>query len=71
MPLSRIFCMICPGGNRPYMSSETEHTHSHLSEMMVAKNYRHKNVITKSKQKNRAYFWTIPFLVKYTGNKEK
>ena len=38
---------------------------------MVAKYYGHKNVITKSKQKNRAYFWTIPFLVKYTGSKEK
>ena len=38
---------------------------------MVAKYNGHKNVITKSKQKNRAYFWTIPFLVKYTGSKEK
>jgi len=38
---------------------------------MVAKYYGHKNVTTKSKQKNRAYFWTIPFLVKYTGSKEK
>ena len=42
-----------------------------LSETMVAKYYKHRNVITKSKQKNRAYFWTIPFLVKYTGSKEK
>ena len=31
---------------------------------MVAKNYGHKNVITKSKQKNGAYFGTIPFFVK-------
>ena len=38
---------------------------------IVAKYNGHKNVITKSKQKNRAYFWTIPFLVKYTGSKEK
>ena len=37
---------------------------SQLSEMMVAKHYRHKNGITKSKQKDRAYFWTIPFFVK-------
>ena len=37
---------------------------AHLSEMMVAKHHGHKNVIrTKSKQKNRAYFWTIPFFV--------
>ena len=35
-----------------------------LSETMVAKYYGHKNVITKSKQKDRAYFWTIPFFVK-------
>ena len=37
---------------------------SQLSETMIAKYYGHKNVITKSKQKDWAYFWTIPFFVK-------
>ena len=32
-----------------------------LYEMMVAKYYGYKNVITKSGQKDRGFFWPIPF----------
>ena len=57
---------LCVGSPRPGLVLKAQ-----LSGTMVAKYYGHKNVTTKSKQKNRAYFWTIPFLVKYTGSKEK